>query len=139
MLIHFDFYQVLLVSMLFSKKTFAILCMLVNFVSFNTHLLTRAPWGQERGKRRIMSFLLLKPLKIGKKIAEFIFAIAVSHCSLDQIRKSKFHKNQFGINLFSQKLIPLRYIETSPLICSKKQWNDFYMIQSIDLQQKTLD
>ena len=58
--------------------------MLVNFVSFNTHLLTRAPWGQERGKRRIMSFLLLKPLKIGKKIPEFIFAIAVSHCSLDQ-------------------------------------------------------
>ena len=93
MLIHFDFYQVLLVSMFFSKKTFAILCMLVNFVSFNTHLLTRAPWGQERDKRRIMSFLLLKPLKIGKKIPEFIFAIAVSHCSLDQIRKSKFHKN----------------------------------------------
>ena len=135
MLIHFDFYQVLLVSMLFSKKTFAILCMLVNFVSFNTHLLTRAPWGQERGKRRIMSFLLLKPLKIGKKKSGIYF----SHCSLDQIRKSKFHKNQFGINLFSQKLIPLRYIETSPLICSKKQWNDFYMIQSIDLQQKTLD
>ena len=59
--------------MLFNKKTFAILCMLVNFVSFYIHLLTRVPWDKEGVERRIMKFSSTKIAENWDKICGIYF------------------------------------------------------------------
>ena len=98
--------------MLFNKKTLAILCMLVNFVSFYTHLLTRAQWEQERVKSRIIKLSHTKIAENREKIAEFIFTIAASHCSLRNLLLrfwAKFAKISSAL-IYSRKINSLKAV-----------------------------